>query len=184
MIRLKKTLRNIMIIMVLFFILLRSVGLYLTPMGAHRASEKSIHYGPSTVIHIEDFPGGKHILGKYDKWVSANTVKKSHLLFWRFGSQVTGIENDLNKGINLTYELSEEDYLYYGIINDGRIEKIELLLDNGEVLTQTKFHENMFVFTGSGPNDKFPYIEAVKGYDLERNLIFEEKYYLYGGHDN
>lgn len=145
-------------------------------MGDHKTSEKDIHYGPSKVVHIEDFAGGKYIPGKYNKWISANTVKKSLLLFWRFGNQVTGIENDLNKAINLTYKMSEENYNYYGIINDDRIKKVELLLDNGEVLTETKFHENMFIFAGSVPNGEIPYVELIKGYDLEENLIFEEEY--------
>lgn len=174
--RLKKTIRNIIILMILLFVFLRSTGLYFTALGAHRASEKSIHYGPSKVVHVEELSGGKYILGKYDKWISANRVNKSLFLFWRFGSQVIGIENDLNKAINFSYGLQGENYNYYGIVNDTKIKRVEILLDNGDLLIETKFYEDMFIFADSGPNDKFAYVEYVRGYDQEDNLIFEEGY--------
>lgn len=172
----KKILINIAIILVLFFVFLRSTGLYLTPLTAHKASEKSIHYGPSKIVHIEDFPEGKYILGKYDKWISANTVNKSLFFFWRIGNQVIGIENDLTKAINISYGMTGENYNYYGIINDEEIKKVEILLDNREILTETEFYEDMFIFARSSSNDKFPYVVSVKGYDINNNLIFEEDY--------
>lgn len=172
----KKILINIIILSILLFVFLRSTGLYLTPLSAHRASEQSIHYGPSKVVHIEEFPEGKYILGKYDKWISANTVNKSLFFFWRYGGQVLGIKNDLTKAINISYGMSGENYNYYGIINDEKIKKVELLLDNGEVLTETDFHEDMFIFARSSPNDKFPYVASVKGYDIDDNLIFQEEF--------
>lgn len=174
--RSKRILRNLIILIVLFFMFLRSTGLYLTPLAAHRASEKSIHYGPSKVVHVEDFTEGKYILGKYDKWISANTVNKGLFFFWRMGNGATGIENDLTKDINISYGMSGDNYKYYGIINDDRIKRVEILLDNREVLSETEFHEDMFIFAGSGPNNEFPYVKHVKGYDLEDNLIFEEEY--------
>lgn len=172
----RKILRNIIILVILSFLFLKSTGLYLTPLGAHRASEKSVHYGPSKVVHVEDFPQGKYILGKYDKWISANTINKRLFFFWSFGNQVIGIENDLDKAVNLDYGLQGENYNYYGIINDERIKKIEILLDNGQVLQETKFYEDMFIFLDTGPNNKFPYVVSVKAYDLEGNVIFEDEY--------
>lgn len=176
MTRPKKIIRNIIMLILLFFIFLRITNLYLTPLSAHRASEKSIHYGPSKVVHVEDFDEGKYILAKYDKWISANTINRSLFFFWRFGNQVTGIENDLNKPVNISQGLSGDNYNYYGIINNEKIKKIEILLDNGEVLSEKRFYDNMFIFVDSGPNDKFPYLVNVKGYDSENKLIYEEEY--------
>ncbi len=172
----KKILINIAIILVLFFVFLRSTGLYLTPLGAHKASEKTIHYGPSKIVHIEDFPEGKYILGKYDKWISANTINKSLVFFWRIGNQAIGIENDLTKAINISYGMSGGNYRYYGIVNDEKIKKVEILLDNEQVLTETEFYDDMFIFARSSPNDKFPYVASVKGYDIDDNLIFQEEF--------
>ena len=74
--RKKKILRNLIILVILFFIFLKSTGLYLSPISAHKSSERSIHYGPSEIVHIEDFSRGKYILCKYNGWVSCNTVEK------------------------------------------------------------------------------------------------------------
>ena len=112
----KKILRNIVLLIIIIFILFPRFGLYLSPLSAHRASEKSIHYGPSEIVHIEDFDRGKYILGKYDKWISCNTVNRSLLFFWTFGDQVTGIENDLTKAVSYTWGMSEDQYKIYGII--------------------------------------------------------------------
>lgn len=75
------------------------------------------------------------------------------------------MENDINKPINISQGLSGDNY--YGIVNDEKINKIEILLDNGKVLTETEFYDNMFIFLDSRPNDKFPYLVNVKGYDSE-----------------
>ena len=172
----KKIIRNIILLIVSFFLFLRVAGLYLTPLAAHRASEKSIHYGPSQVVHIEDFVGGKSILGKYDKWISANTVNRSLFFFWRFGNGVIGIENDKTKEINYAYGMTGENAHYYGIINDEKIKRIEIVLENGEILNETEFYDDMFLLVGAGTNDNFPRVSNIKGYDSEGNVIYEEAY--------
>lgn len=174
--RKKRILINIIILILLFFVFLRSTGLYLTPLSAHRASERSIHYGPSEIVHVEDFPRGKYILGKYDKYISCNTVNKSLFFLWRIGNQVTGIENDKTKPINFNWSMSKDNYKFYGIINDDRIEKIEVIHNRGEVLTQTQFHDNMFIFTWESEDYKSGYVGKVKAYDNEGNLVFEDKF--------
>ena len=126
-------------------IVFQSSELYLTPISAHEYSERSIHYGPSEVVHIEDWDGGKYILCKYDKWVSCNTVKRTLLLFWRFGNQPIGFENDKTKAVDYTWGASGQYWKLYGIINDDKIKKVEITLDNGEVLTQTAFYDDLFL---------------------------------------
>ncbi len=173
--RRKKLLINIILVILLFFIFLKATGRYLTPLRAHRASEKSIHYGPSEVVHVEDFPGGKYMLSKYDKWISANTVNRSMGFFWRFGDQVTGIENDLKKPVNYSAKMSDGNIVYYGIVNDDRVSKLEIELENEEVLVVEEFYDDMFIHFTRSENDDFHYVKVIRGYDLEGKEIFQEK---------
>ncbi|WP_353092828.1 hypothetical protein [Tissierella praeacuta] len=175
--RLKKILRNIIILVILFFIFLKSSGLYLTPLSAHKNSERSIHYGPSKVVHIEDFDKGKYILCKYDKWISCNTVKRSLFFFWSFGGQVTGRENDLSNPLSYTWSGGvREFYKVYGIINDDRIKEIEVTLENGDILTQNEFYEGMFLVTWSANDDSLMDFAGIKAYDSNGNILFEKIY--------
>jgi len=173
----KKILRNIVILIVLFFIFLKATGLYLTPISAHENSERSIHYGPSEVIHIEDFDEGKYMLCKYDKWVSCNTVKRKLFFFWGFGNQVTGFENDNTKALDYTWGMSDGNHKLYGIINDDKIIKIQITLNNGKVFTETEFYEDLFLFTWKADNDDEGWwFNNIKGYDLNNNVVFEDEY--------
>lgn len=175
----KKVLRNIVLTLFIVFIFFPLSGLYLTPMSAHKASERSIHYGPSKVVHVEDFDGGKYMLSKYDKWASCNTVNRSLFFFWSFGNQVTGFEKDTSKAIDYTWDMTDEvQYKLYGIINDNRIEKIEITLSNNETLTTRDFYEDMFIFTWKNEgqsNYKYLEFKNIKGYDQDENLIFEDE---------
>lgn len=172
--RLKKVIRNIIIIVILFFIFLMRSGLYLDSLSAHEHSERSIHYGPSKVAHVEDFDGGKYILGKYDKWVSCDTVNRVMVFFWRFGSQSIGLENHKNKAIDYTWSGGGKDYILYGIINNNKVKRIEITLDNGKVLSQTKFYEKLFLITWKMTSGQTRYFKNIKGYDSDKNVIFQE----------
>lgn len=168
--RKKKLARNIVILIVLS-ILTFTRGIYLTPIAAHRASERSIHYGPSKVIHIEDFDGGKYILCKYDKWISCNSVNRSLFFFWTFGNQVTGIEVDMEKPLDFTWSSSDVRSKFYGIINDNNIDKVELNLEDGTTFSQTEFYnDDMFLFTWEGEAG----ISGIKAYDSQGNILFED----------
>ena len=173
--RLKNALRNIVIILILFFLFLNRSGLYLTPLSAHESSERSIHYGPSKVVHVEDFEEGKYILGKYDKWISCNTVEKELFFFWRFGSQVQGFENDKTKALDYSWSSSYQHYKCYGIRNDAKIEKVEIILYNGDVYETTVFYDDLFLISWwESSEDNDYYIKNIKGFDKYNNIIFEE----------
>ena len=172
--RLKLIIRNAFIILILLFLFLNRTGLYLTPLSAHENSERSAHYGPSKVVHIEDFEKGKHILGKYDKWISCNTVNRVFYFFWGFGNQVHGFENDTSKAIDFSYGASYEYYKCYGIINDENIKKVEITLDNGDKYFTTDFYDNLFLITWIASDDDGFYIKNIKGYDSIGNIIYEE----------
>ncbi len=146
----------------------------MTPLSAHQHSERSIHYGPSEVIHIEDFDGGKYLLCKYDRWISCNTVNRTLHFLWGFGNQATGIENDKSKAVAFSGSESSENSIVYGIINDDRVKTIEITLANGNVLTQTNFHDNMFLIAWKTNNSNDRYFNnALKGYDAANKVIFE-----------
>lgn len=172
--RFKKVIRNIIILAALFFLFLWRSGLYFSPISAHEASERSIHYGPSEVVHIEDFDGGKYILCKYDKWVSCNTVKRELFFFWRFGDQPTGFENDKTKAVKYNWGGSYQDYKLYGIINDDKVKKIEITLSNGKILSQTKFYDDLFLLTWKSDEGTYGDFKNIKGYDANNNIIFED----------
>jgi hypothetical protein len=172
--RQKKVLRNFLIIAILVPLALYRSGSYLTPLSAHEHSERSIHYGPSQVVHIQDYEEGKYILCKYDKWISCNTVNRQWLFFWRFGNQVTGIENDLTKGVNYTWSSSYQYFKAYGIINDDRIKKIEIMLSDGTTLTQTDFYDDMFLLTWTTEKHSDKYMKSIRGYDSNNAVLYED----------
>lgn len=151
-------------------------GLYWSPISAHEHSERSIHYGPSKIIHVEDFEKGKYILGRYDRWISCNTINQIGFFFWRFGSQVTGFENDPTKPLDYTWDMSKSYYKLYGIIQDDRIKSIEITLKNGVVLAQNEFYEDMFLLTWKSMEDDGWDFQKIVGYDLDRNVVCIENY--------
>jgi hypothetical protein len=171
--RLKLTLRNIVIIIILFFIFVNNFGFYLTPLTAHEQSERSIHYGPSKVVHIEEYEDETYILGKYDKWVSCNTIKKQLFFFWSFGNQVTGFENDKSKDIDYSWNVSNKYIRLYGIRNNDNIEKVEFTLVNSDVFTATTFYDDLFLIIVKTPKNNMTYIKNIKGYDKDNHVIYE-----------
>ena len=172
--RIKKIVRNIIIIIVLFLFIMNRSGLYFTPLAAHRSSERSIHYGPSKVIHMEDFKDGKYILGTYDKWVSCDTVNRAWLFFWHAGNQPLGFENDKSVSVNYTYMSSGQNHIAYGIINDKGIQKIEINLSSGVTLIQSDFYEDLFLFTWKSDQENKITFQSIRGYDVDDNIIYEE----------
>lgn len=178
-IRLKKIIRNILILVLLLILFVLRSGFYLTPLSSHEHSERSIHYGPSKVVHIADFDKGKYILGKYDRWVSCNTVQRKLFFFWTIGDQPTGFENDKTKPFDFTWGTSEDTFKLYGIINDDRIKRIEVTLNKGTIITQTDFYDDLFLFTWKLDQGNHPdsYFKDIKGYDANNKVVFETNQY-------
>lgn len=176
MTRTNKIIRNAILLVVLFLLFMWRSGLYFTPLSAHESSERSIHYGPSEVVHVEDFDKGKYILCRYDRWISCNTVNRALFFLWRFGNQPTGFEYDATKPIDYTWGSSYQYYKLYGIINDNRVEKIEITLGNGTVLAQTEFYDGLFLFTWKAEdNDDDFFFKGIRAFDSEGKIIFQEE---------
>lgn len=172
----KKILKNI-IILITCFALLNNLSYYkLSPLAAHKASEKSAHYGPSQIVHIEDFEEGKYILCKYDNWISCNTVLKDFGFLWRFGNQPTGIENKKEKAVEFTFSISEYGKLY-GIINNPSITKIEVKLNDGTKIEKTKFYKDMFLFTWvNKKSNNYLILDTITAYNNSGEVVFSETY--------
>lgn len=174
--RCKKVLRNVIILVILFGLFMYRAGFYLTPISAHEHSERSIHYGPSEVVHIEDFDEGKYILGKYDKWVSCNTVNRELFFFWGFGNFSIGSENDTTKLLTYNWDGSHDNLKIYGIINDDSIKRVEVILNNGETLTQSEFYEGLFLLTWKADlSIKSGWFKEIRGYDSNDIMVFQSE---------
>ena len=169
--RKQKIIRNTILLIGFSFLLFTRSYLYLDPLAAHRASERSIHYGPSEVLHVEDFSRGKYVLGKYDQWISCNVVIRSNRLFWRFGGTVTGFEVDKEKPLFYLAQYSQPEARAFGVINDQRIEKVEVHLTDRTVLSQSSFYEDMFLLHWESDAE----FRKIMAYDASGAVIFEEE---------
>lgn len=173
--RKKKLLRNILIIIIISLLVYSSRSIYLSPMAAHLAAERSFHYGPSDIIHVEDFSGGKYFLGKYDRWISCSTIEKTWGPFWRYSGQTTGIELEADKPLTYTWSFSWGYPNYwsevYGVLHDQNIVKVEVHLMNGTILTQDEFYEDMFLLYWDGQIE----FDQIIAYDSFDTIIFQDQ---------
>lgn len=134
-----------------------------------------MHYGPSKVVHIEDIPGGKLILAKYDRWVTCNPVNRTLLFFWTFGGGGAGHELSQSEPLDYGWGSADGRYRLYGIVNDKSIERVEIALTDGKVLSTTDFYDGLFLFAWEGSKNLDTYAKSVRGYDAEGRLMFEEE---------
>ena len=167
-----KTTRNILLIGVLFVLFLAFTGLRLSPIQAHIASEKGIHYGPSEIIKIFDHGDYQHLLCKYDRWISCNTVKKNLFFLWAAGSQPIGFENDLNKDIDYSGSFSNNVNLIYGSVNNTNITKVELHINQENIVVQDTFYDDLFYFTWEGDGSQWGIMKVV-GYDNNDEIVYQ-----------
>ena len=145
--RIIKTTINCLAVILVTIIFFNYTDYYLTPLSAHKSTEKQEHYGPSEIKHVEELGDLKVYLCKYKNWVSCDSVKKSSFLFWNINNNVFNCF-EYNKSISLNYEYSNVGGGYnciYGIINDTRIKKIEVELENGVKFTRSDFYDGLFI---------------------------------------
>lgn len=67
------------------------------------------------------------------------------------------------------------NYRAYGIINDSIVNKVEVTLSNGQTFTETVFYEDLFLFTWKSDKSGDWYLQSIRGYDSDNNIIFEEE---------
>lgn len=181
MIKKQKLIRNTLILVLLLLISTSFLGASFTPLSAHKRSERTANYGPSTIIKSQKIKGGMLYLCKYDKWFSLNTVKRGFLGLWYAGDQVHGSENDIKNAINYSWGISsiKDNYRlgkFYGIVNDPNIKSVKLALDvNDEmkIFEQKELYDSMFLFTLEGDVVNFQ-AAKITGLDKDSNIIFEK----------
>ncbi len=169
--RKKKILINLAIIILLGYFILLQMGLHFTAISAYRDGERTFHFGPSKIVHMKDVDNKKYILGTYKNYFSRNIVKHFFVFWYPFDVGVH-IGVDKKKAFNYSGSLSDQQSDVFGMINDERITKIQVVFTSGGVLNQTKFYDRMFLFVWKS-NDQLAY---VRGYDKQGNLIYEEKH--------
>ena len=169
--RIKKTLRNLIIIVALFCIFMITTGLRLTPIQAHKLSEKGIHYGPSKIVKVFNHGKYQHLLCKYDNWISCNTVDRTLFIFWAPGSQVTGVENNLDEALKYSESYSNRINIVYGIVNDENIEKVEVYTTEGNIIVNKDLYDNMFYFSWKSKGNTWG-MKELRGYDKNGNQIY------------
>lgn len=73
--------------------------------------------------------------------------------------------------------IPKEDIVYKIDINDDKIKKIQITLNNGETFTETEFYEDLFLFAWEVDNEEQDrYFNNIKGYDSNNNVIFQDEY--------
>ena len=174
--RQKKVIRNLILLIILSFLFIIRSGLYFTPMSAHKNSERGFHYGPSEVVHIEDYEDNKYLLCKYDNMVSCNMVRRSSFFFWSIGDYPVGFENDKKKPLAYSWGNSYSNWKAYGIVNDDRIKRVEIILNDGRTLTQSEFYDDLFLFIWNTYDNRSQGYNLLKGYNSDNNVLYEVEF--------
>ncbi len=169
--RQNKIIRNLFLIVLLIFLICLVTGLRLTPLQAHRESERGTHYGPSEIVKVFDYKSYQHILCKYDSWVSCDTVRRFAFLFWTPGSQPAGFKNDCSYPYRFINNYSNNTNYLYGIINDKAITKIEVLTNDGQLLAEQDFYDGLFYFSWTSDDRKYG-IETITGYTADNAISY------------
>lgn len=165
--RRKKLIQNLLILIIIIPLFLNRSGLYISATSAHKASERSIHYGPSNIKHIENLGNRKLFLCEYDQWLSCNTINRTLGVFWSFGDQPVGFKNNLNEAIDFTWQGSHNVYIVYGKINNPAVDYIQLVTKS-ETITIRTFYDDMFLYVTYHVPD---YSFIIHGYNNEDVLI-------------
>jgi hypothetical protein len=177
----QKLIRNLLILILLFFWVNAHIGASFTPLGAHRRSERSANYGPSMVVKTQKVKGGMLLLCKYDRWFSLNTVNKGPLWLWYAGNQVHGQENDIKEQIKVSYgnEVTDhnvEYWQFYGIVNNPAIKSVRLEIKvTGEpkIFEQKELYDNMFLFVWDEDVKNFETMK-IMGLDKDSKVVYEK----------
>lgn len=182
MIKMKKLIRNIIILSVLILLINIDTPFSFTPLAAHKRSEKSANYGPSVIIKTQSLNGKKLYLCKYDKWFSLDTVQREFLGLWFPGDGPYGIEADTTKAIDYYYRTdgsnNHRTYEFFGKVNDKKIKSVSLEIElngNPKKLELNKLYEDLFMFVFEEDNKLKCEMKVITGYDSSSNILFEKK---------
>lgn len=167
----------IFILAILYLVFNYSIFSYgsLTPLKAHKSSEKSYHYGPSEIVKEIHYENTKVYLCKYKNWFSLDGVYKKNIKWYPF---ILGIE-EINNNESITYNFSNnkinniELNFLYGIVNDFDIKKLILEVSISNELKKLEYYidNNMFIFNLGDYVDKIS-LHTIKGFDEQNQLVY------------
>lgn len=175
----QKVIRNLIILILLFLVIGSLSSGSFTPLSAHRKSEKSRNYGPSTIVKSQKFKGGMLYLCKYDKWYTLEVVRREFLWLWHprdIGCRENNITNPIDFDFGYTSTTGNNNMgRFYGIVNDPNIKsaRLDIKMD-GQIKTieQKELYDNMFLFIW----DNTTSFESIKftGFASNSNIIYEK----------
>ncbi|NLY70803.1 MAG: hypothetical protein GX076_03865 [Clostridiales bacterium] len=185
MTRLKKTIRNLVIIVVLLFLFMKLNGLYFSPVQALHASERDLHFGPSEIVHSFDHGNSRYFLTRYEGMISCSPIKRSLGVFWRYGAG-HGVPNNEDRPVFTSYRSEGNNWIVYGMRNDSSIARVDIEVKNAEgeiqVYSSDTFYEDMFYIIWQGENESevlFSQIFAgLKAYDDAGSVIYDSEIIL------
>lgn len=145
---------------------------------AHKESEKTFHYGPSSIIKTIDLDGGKLFLCRYKKWISVDIIRHGFIKWYPAGN-VSGCPIDYTKKVTCFTGTSpikdQKCLLVYGYVNDDTITQIIIAEGNNDVKTR-KYNigrSKMFVFYWYPYKVNYTSLK-LKGIDSQGNIKWEQ----------
>jgi hypothetical protein len=183
MTRLKKTIRNLLLIAVLLFLFMKLNGLYFSPVEALHTSERDLHYGPSEIVHSFDHGNSRYFLTRYQDMISCSPIDRFLGVFWRYGAG-HGIEIKKERPLFTSYQSNEEEWLVFGIRNDPSIVRVEIEVKNAEgeteIYSSDTFYEDMFNIMWEGENDNDVLLSEIfvglKAYDDRGIIVYDSDF--------
>lgn len=150
-----------------------------TPLVAHEQSERSGHYGPSTIVKTIVIPGGRIYLCRYKNWFSADLIKKG-IVKWYAAGGSWGKEIDFTEQLTynwdyVRYRDKEGVSKIYGYVNDPNITMLSAIAaDGSDPLKYDLDERRMFIFYWVGVDGTYKY-KTLRGFDRSGKIIYEKQ---------
>lgn len=151
-------------------------------IGAYRASERTMHYGPSEIKKVIDVKNGKVYLGKYKNWISAAPIEKKFIK-WYPGNGGEGCPIKYSDKISQFMDcgaMGRNSYLclVFGYVNDSNIKVVSLQIQDNKKKNTMKYKitsDKMFIFCLENNSHKYNVV-SLKGLDKNGKVIYENDY--------
>lgn len=151
-------------------------------IGAYRASERTMHYGPSEIKKEVNVTGGKVFLGKYKDWISAAPIEKK-IIKWYPGSGGAGCPIKYSDKISHFMECGTIwkglwVYNVFGYVNDSAIKVVKLQVYKNGKKSTIKYNltsDKMFIFCLENNENKYKLISLI-GLDKSNKVVYQYEY--------
>lgn len=149
---------------------------------AFRASEKSLHYGPSKIKKVIELKNAKIYFGRYRDWISTTVVEK-RLIKWYPGDGAGGFPINYSDKISHTWmcgRIGDKANIYTvsGYVNDPNIITVNLKYEQKGKERSMKYNidsDKMFIFCRDDNENRSNFI-SLTGLDKDGRVVYEYKY--------